>query len=159
MKKLLFIICIVFAICKTSQAQMAFLFNSEPYERRVELEDSIKLLFPNRTFRRDSSISFKAYGFVLTDSSRKTLKFDFKKFNRGENKDLEAKGVVSIMQVNVYGSFLDLFLVWKTYIDKSANRDEIIERNATGIMIDNKYRLSFIKDAGSWSIETKYQPF
>ncbi len=139
------------------QAQMTCLYNGEPYAKRYELEDSIKAIFPERTFAKDSSLSFKAYGFRLTDSTGKQIIFDFKKFMRGENKDLEIKGTESIMRMEVYGSYSDLFAIWKAFINPKADKTELL-KNGYERMTAGNCNLWFHNTGDSWEIKTIAQP-
>lgn len=155
MKKLLFLTCMF--CCVKSNAQMSYLFNSEPLEKKNAFADSVKAIFPNRVLNTDSSKSFHSYSITVIDSTKRTVVFDFGKFMKGENKDLEITGVESIMRVQVYGSYLDLFTVWQSCINKNANKEQL-QKNGSERATVNGCGFWFKKSNDTWSIETMYQP-
>jgi hypothetical protein len=99
---------------------------------------------------KSSEYAFK-YEYVNTVDDLDRLYVLFRIIKKGENKDLEIKGVPEYRFESVSGRFLDLFPFWSKFINPGENMEALQAKGVTYIKRDNMtYLIS--KSGENWSI-------
>ena len=101
----------------------------------------------------NSEYAFK-YEYVNTVDDSDRLYVLFRIIKKGENKDLEIKGVPEYRFESVSGRFLDLFPFWSKFINPGENMDALQAKGVTYIKRDNMTYL-INKGGENWSLSLK----
>jgi len=102
---------------------------------------------------KNSEYAFK-YEYVNTVDDSDRLYVLFRIIKKGENKDLEIKGVPEYRFESVSGRFLDLFPFWSKFINPGENMDALQAKGVTYIKRDNMTYL-INKGGENWSLSLK----
>jgi len=101
----------------------------------------------------NSKYAFK-YEYVNTVDNSDRLYIHFHISMKGENKDLEIKGVPEYRFEYVSGRFLDLFTFWNKFVNPGENREALQAKGVKFIKRDNMTYL-INKSGENWSITLK----
>ncbi|MRM84529.1 hypothetical protein D1002_00945 [Riemerella anatipestifer] len=95
------------------------------------------------------------------NSNDDKVSFIYYKFKAGENKNLEIKGIDRYGIKSISGKFLDVFPIWKKFVDPNSVAEEVANREATKKItktIDWKIR-NYDTGSNFWVIEIhKHEP-
>jgi hypothetical protein len=87
-----------------------------------------------------STIADKSFGtmyFVLSDGNEKNdIVIRFIKFNEGGNKTLEIAGKRMYRFAQLTGLYLDIFPMWKKFVDPNADQEALTKKPSVGRKLD-----------------------
>jgi hypothetical protein len=158
--KLKFLVVVSLLFSCGASAQMKRLFVKDGYNKVFQLRDSLKAYYNGRyelaTFLWNDKKDYSNWQF--RNSEGREINFSIRTANIDADPVLEKKGVKIIDRVHVSGRFLDLFELYKHFIDPAADIEKLkvnglkMGRVYTAYQGEEKMWVNLIGSGDNWEL-------
>ena len=136
MKNILITTALFFVtICSYAQENNSWLFGTNKDSARIMADEIMKNFRGAYKFQTDTIRQIQGANYYIIDFKSESFKSEeglpaeysivYTVYNIGENKALEIAGTERFYIESIEGKFLDLFPIWQTYIDNTADKQKL----------------------------------